>query len=944
MKVSLSLSPVLFLAAALAGQPVYGEASGKVTFQDQVLPIFKNACVNCHNPDKKKAGLDLSTYQATLAGSDNGKVVESGNSGNSLLVKCCKQTEEPKMPPKGDKLSEADIALLEKWIAGQLLETATGKAVVTSNKVQAAVVSLTRPDGPPPMPPTDLPLEPFVHTKGNNALVALAASPWAPLVAVGGQKQIILYNTETLQPLGILPFPEGFPSVIRFSRNGKLLMTGGGLGGKSGKVVLWDIETGERAGEVGNEFDQVLGADLSPDQAHVALGGPGKILKIYSTKDGKLEHTIKKHTDWITAVAYSPDGKYLASADRNGGVAVWEGATGQEFTSLAGHKAAVTALAFMPGVLASAGEDGKITLWDVKEGKEIRTWDGHAGGTSSVDFTPDGRLVSAGRDKLVKAWDQTGKAIMTTEPLPDIALRAVMVEDRVIAGDWAGNIRVYNLKDGGKRQGDLTSNPLPLAENLAAASKSQAEAKAAEAASTQAVASVEAAYKAAIEAQTQKLSAEKVAAENTARESQTELDALKGSLAALEAEGPAAWTRVAEAEKAVAAAAEPDRAGAQKALDEAKAALAGKEAQLAQAQERVKKELPALEKKQQETAALVAKRTDALAQFVKAPTGFPQEAELAKLRPALEAAKARVAAETLLVERWQRAQAFMIVHRSRQNLADLKLKQETLTATVKDALLPISQAESDLVNARKTLEATPALLQEKEAALAAARSASDQALKAAADADAVLPDKEKQGKAAKEAEAKTAAELPALTKRQMTAKAAVDRQSTADKPAPDSPEAAALEAKNKAEQEELAKSDAALAQGTKAQAEAKQQLETLTAEITKAKEAITATKLTAKKAVGELAKAEAGLAATRKAGEDAQKVIAELTQKSGEIAATAREAKAKAEQDLVICTKQLEAAKAEAERTRTEYETRYRAAASPASPSPESPKPLAAAS
>ncbi len=69
----------------------------------------------------------------------------------------------------------------------------------------------------------------------------------------------------------------------------------------------------------------------SPDQQFVALGGPNKLVKIYATKDGKLRASIKKHTDWVTAIAFSPDGKYLASADRNGGIEIWEGATGKEF-------------------------------------------------------------------------------------------------------------------------------------------------------------------------------------------------------------------------------------------------------------------------------------------------------------------------------------------------------------------------------------------------------------------------------------------------------------------------------------------------------------------------------------------------------------------------------------------------------------------------------------
>ncbi|MEQ1853222.1 MAG: c-type cytochrome domain-containing protein, partial [Chthoniobacteraceae bacterium] len=333
----------------------HAQVPAKVTFTDHIEPIFRNACTNCHNPDKKKAGLDLTTYQATIAGGENGPVLKPGNADGSLMFKVCAQTEEPKMPPKGDKLTDGELALLKGWIAGFALENANSKpAQVAQNKVDVAVVSLTKPDGPPPMP-GDLPLEPFVRSRTSNSIIAMAASPWAPLVAVGGQKQVLLYNTESLERIGILSFPEGFPYVLRFSRNAKLLLAGGGLGGKLGKVVLWDVATGDRIGSVGNEADAVLAADISPDQQYVALGGPSKQVKIYRTKDGKQTGLIKKHTDWITAVAYSPDGKYLATADRNGGVEVWEaGAEPKPFNTLPGHKVTCTALAFMPGVLASA--------------------------------------------------------------------------------------------------------------------------------------------------------------------------------------------------------------------------------------------------------------------------------------------------------------------------------------------------------------------------------------------------------------------------------------------------------------------------------------------------------------------------------------------------------------------------------------------------------------
>ena len=70
---------------------------------------------------------------------------------------------------------------------------------------------------------------PVVASSRAAAASAIAVSPWAPLVAVGGQKQVVLYSSETLQPLGVLPFPEGQPRVLKFSRNGALLLAGGGV-------------------------------------------------------------------------------------------------------------------------------------------------------------------------------------------------------------------------------------------------------------------------------------------------------------------------------------------------------------------------------------------------------------------------------------------------------------------------------------------------------------------------------------------------------------------------------------------------------------------------------------------------------------------------------------------------------------------------------------------
>ncbi|MDB6076299.1 MAG: hypothetical protein JWO82_46, partial [Akkermansiaceae bacterium] len=89
-------SPLLTLAL-LAVVPLH--AADKVTYEDQVLPIFQQSCLNCHNPDKAKGGLDLSSFSGAMKGSSGGKVVEPGDTGSKLLA-CVMQTSDKKMPPE----------------------------------------------------------------------------------------------------------------------------------------------------------------------------------------------------------------------------------------------------------------------------------------------------------------------------------------------------------------------------------------------------------------------------------------------------------------------------------------------------------------------------------------------------------------------------------------------------------------------------------------------------------------------------------------------------------------------------------------------------------------------------------------------------------------------------------------------------------------------------
>ncbi len=152
---------------------------------------------------------------------------------------------EPKMPPNADKMPEAELTLIKKWIDGGLLETSGSSAKMKKKSSLAKIeVSGERP-AEVAMPVAYLG-DPIIQSPTRNAVTALACSPWAPLAAISGHRQITLYHTQTFEVLGVLPFPEGQPQILKFSRNGAMLMAGGGRGGASGKVVVYDVKTGER--------------------------------------------------------------------------------------------------------------------------------------------------------------------------------------------------------------------------------------------------------------------------------------------------------------------------------------------------------------------------------------------------------------------------------------------------------------------------------------------------------------------------------------------------------------------------------------------------------------------------------------------------------------------------------------------------------------------------
>ncbi|HCD00161.1 MAG TPA: hypothetical protein DER64_06490, partial [Planctomycetaceae bacterium] len=300
LSVALLLVIATTASAADKKKPTPGKKAMKVTYEDHVRPILKARCFTCHGPNKKEGDLDLTTYGTLRVGGGSGEVVEPGASSDSYLWSLVNHEAEPFMPPKSPKLAAKELATIKAWIDGGVLENAGSKFVRKKPKFNLTLQgpSTGRPKNP--AFPDRLGLRPELVTKTTTAVTALATSPWAPLCAVSGQKQVLLYDTRSLELVGVLPYPEGIAHMLGFSRNGSLLLAGGGRGAANGKVVVWDVKSGKRVIEVGEEFDTVLGADISSDHKLIALGSSGKALRVYSTGTGELLWEVpKKHTNWI---------------------------------------------------------------------------------------------------------------------------------------------------------------------------------------------------------------------------------------------------------------------------------------------------------------------------------------------------------------------------------------------------------------------------------------------------------------------------------------------------------------------------------------------------------------------------------------------------------------------------------------------------------------------
>jgi hypothetical protein len=376
--VLLSCLVMTFVATSAGAEPP--------SYSKQVNPFFTRYCVECHNQEEPKGGLNLETYKSLLEGCDNGAVLTAGKADASRIVRLVEHRDKPFMPPKKAKQPRPEeIARLRAWIDGGAKEDGAVRITVPDIRLKAPVA--------PPV-------------------AALAYHPSRQILAAGGRGAVYFFDSTTGDLQGKLEGLHPRVTALAFARDGKHLAIASSAMGETHEVRLYEVNEGiASSGVVVNPHADVI-QDLafSPDGKILASCGYDRLIKLCDVATKKELRVLKDHSDSVYSIAFSPDGKLLASAAADRAVKVWDVATGRRLYTLGESTDWVYAVAWGPDGrhLAAAGVDKSIRVWQASAegGRIVHSVFAHEAPVLRLAYTSDGAaLYSLSEDRTVKAWD-----------------------------------------------------------------------------------------------------------------------------------------------------------------------------------------------------------------------------------------------------------------------------------------------------------------------------------------------------------------------------------------------------------------------------------------------------------------------------------------------------------------------------------------------------------
>ncbi len=268
-----------------------------------------------------------------------------------------------------------------------------------------------RATAPPPDPAWETPRsiirsEYGAKQRGHTHVVtSVAFSPDGRFLLSGSRdKTLKIWDLQTKRLERTLANSTAGIATVAFSPDGQFFADGN----LNGTVRLWTWAGKEWVGKVAQQVSS-LAIAFSPDSRHlVSTGGADKTLRLWSIQNRQLlTQWHRQDNYWVGAVAFSANGKLLASGGLGQTVDLWDAATGQRLCTVGSHAQDVTAVAFSPDgrLLASASQDATIKLWSLPTGRLVRTLTRHRGRVNAIAFSPSSQLlVSGGQDETVRLW------------------------------------------------------------------------------------------------------------------------------------------------------------------------------------------------------------------------------------------------------------------------------------------------------------------------------------------------------------------------------------------------------------------------------------------------------------------------------------------------------------------------------------------------------------
>src|SRR6185503_13005677 len=253
------------------------------------MQVLKAECFGCHNAEKKKGGLVLTSRETLLNGGDDGAVVMPGKPESSRLAKALLRDSDPHMPPK-KQLPEAQIKIIHDWIKGGVVWDA---AVLAEDDTRVAPVEL------------------LTLPSSYQPVTALELSPDGQKLAVGRGEWVVVYDaSHTNYP--VLAQWEAHRDAVQalaWSGDGLWLATGAFR-----RLVLWDSQSFKPMREWTNGIvGRVTAIRFAPDGRALALAdgitAESGFVRMLSVTDGKLVASWRAHGDTIFGMDFSRDGK-----------------------------------------------------------------------------------------------------------------------------------------------------------------------------------------------------------------------------------------------------------------------------------------------------------------------------------------------------------------------------------------------------------------------------------------------------------------------------------------------------------------------------------------------------------------------------------------------------------------------------------------------------------